>query len=200
MTACTPSVRNVAATDSSLQCVVCKSAVLIALSVYLYYIQLSTEYEALISEHGMLKSQHKQLKEEMQEVSRRKENLAREKAAIEEMRQSIHKERLSIQLDDSFSFNQDMKRLNEEKQIVSQQADKVCVVYFDFHGPTLYAISNDDDYMLQYLNRTPFYSNSNEGKSYFTACLGDAFKGIPETKPQFMMTVYLSNMYKNNNI
>ena len=74
----------------------------------------------------MLKSQHKQLKEEMQEVSRRKENLAREKAAIEEMRQSIHKERLSIQLDDSFSFNQDMKRLNEEKQIVSQQADKVC--------------------------------------------------------------------------
>ena len=54
--------------------------------------------------------------------------------------------------------------------------------------------------MLQCLYKIPFYSNSNDGKSYFTACLGDAFKGIPETKPQFMMTVYLSNMYINNSI
>jgi len=90
-----------------------------------FALQLSSEYEALISEHGMLKSQYKQQKEEMAELNRSKHNLAKEKAAIEEMRQSMHKERLSLQLDDSFSFNQDMKRLSEEKQLFQQQTDKV---------------------------------------------------------------------------
>lgn len=71
----------------------------------------------------MLKSQHKQAREEAVELSRGKETVAREKAALEEMRQSMHKERLSIQFDDS--FNQDIKRLGEEKQILQQQADKV---------------------------------------------------------------------------
>ncbi|KAF6038460.1 hypothetical protein EB796_003243 [Bugula neritina] len=93
--------------------------------------QLSSEYEALISEHGMLKSQYKQQKEEMAELNRSKHNLAKEKAAIEEMRQSMHKERLSLQLDDSFSFNQDMKRLSEEKQLFQQQTDKMRGEYRD---------------------------------------------------------------------
>lgn len=87
-------------------------------------LQLSSEYEALISEHGTLKSQYKQLKEEMTVVVRSKEVVAREKAAVEELRQSIQKERMSIQLDDSYT--EDIKRLNEEKQVVQQQADKVC--------------------------------------------------------------------------
>lgn len=56
-------------------------------------------------------------------MKRSKDVVAKEKAAIEELRQSIHKERLSIQLDDS--FNEDLKRLSEEKQMVQQQAEKV---------------------------------------------------------------------------
>ena len=57
----------------------------------------------------------------MVDVKRSKDMVAKEKAAIEEMRQSIHKERLSMQIDDS--FNEDLRRLSEEKQMVQQQAE-----------------------------------------------------------------------------